>query len=262
MNRPDVDGVLIVAACAWLLLLPAVRCDQRHHRLPDRLILPALALALIAALASEPARLGAAATVAGGLVLVGRLAALALRRGQDTTLREHPCSFDTVLLAAATAAGFGLASALTLALAQATLSGVLGRPLRLPEPLLLGLTATALLGSWSVEALVHSAQAAGTVALIGAFATHLPQARSTGSEPIALGFGDVKLAATLALLLSPATLLPWLALGLLLALLQGAVLSLARRQRLIPLGPSLYIAAWSLALAPDAQLSGLRAVSF
>ncbi len=277
---------------ALLVILCAIDLDTQT--LPDALTLPALAVALFGAfvyapesgLPSPQGAVFAAALGAGILVLLNRLGALVLRRGRDTKERLWPVGMDQVNLAALGGALGGWPMGLGAAALSLGLNLALRRPLRLSEGLVYGLWALALAVSSAspfvtpLAALSGSLLASGAVALAGALFWWLrdwagergvDETAAEGNlegtaeigaetdpdaddEPVAMGFGDVKLAAVLGALLG----WPNLAVGLLSAFVFGAVGGVVAKAlgggRLVPFGPYLVLGALGALLYGDALL--------
>ena len=63
------DTLFIASVAAWAVAL--ARIDFREHRLPDRLTLPALPVALVVLALNRPENLGFAATIAVVVVAIG-----------------------------------------------------------------------------------------------------------------------------------------------------------------------------------------------
>ncbi|MEJ2358816.1 MAG: prepilin peptidase [Deinococcales bacterium] len=246
------------------MLLMAAVIDLDRFILPDVLTLPALALAVVGSLLYDPftvlpspagALVGAAAG-AGILLLINRLGALVLRRFADTRERLWPISLDQANLAAVGGALGGWQIGLAVGAASLLVNLVARRTVRLPEGPLYGLWAVALVLSTTsftvppTVALGGSVVAAGTWAVLGAFFWWLRDA-VTGAEeepedeaddePVAMGFGDVKLAAVLGALLGWEQFLVGLLLAVVLGALGGIVARLAGGGRLIPFGPALLL---------------------
>jgi len=271
----------------FALLFIAALIDLDTFLLPDALTLPAAALALLATfvypadqgLPTPAAALLGALVGAGVLVLINRVGALVLRRFRDTKERLWPVSLDTVNVAALS----GMVGGLPLALAAGALlvlaSGLARRPLRIAEPLLyalwllaLVLAASGVSNVWGVDlaaALRGSVAGAGAFAAIGALwwwvadwrrddsrvaeaASGLP---SDDEEPIAMGFGDVKLALPLGAMLGWEGFL----VGLLIAVLLGALVGIAQRlaggSRFVPFGPFMVVGAFLALLIADPVLA-------
>jgi leader peptidase (prepilin peptidase)/N-methyltransferase len=261
----------LAALFAVLVILAAIDLDT--YTLPDVLTLPALALALLAPLAypadgslpSAVEALAGAALGAGILALINRLGALVLRRFRDTGERLWPLGFDQVNLAALAGAVAGWQAGLVAA--AVSLAGNLGlrRTLRVPEPALFALWAVTLALSFTgitvapVTAFGGSLIAAGAAALVGALYWWLRDLRGgspadegapsetapdgNAVEPVAMGFGDVKLAAVMGALLGWEKLLLALFLSFVLGAVGGVIGRLAGGERVVPFGPYLVLAA-------------------
>lgn len=247
------------------MLLMAAIIDLDHFILPDVLTLPALALAVAGSLLYTPglglpgprAALAGAAAGAGILLLINRLGALVLRRFADTRERLWPIGLDQANLAALGGALAGWEIGLALGAASLLVNLVARRTVRLPEGPLYGLWLVALVLSTTsftvppAAALGGSVIAAGTLAVVGAFYWWLRDAIASDAtpegqddaedEPVAMGFGDVKLAAVLGALLGWEAFL----VGLLLAVTLGAVGGIVGRlfggDRVVPFGPALLV---------------------
>ena len=284
----DAGASALPLMALFAMLLMAALIDLDTYLLPDGLTLGAAAVGLLGAFLYAPgfglptpreALIGAAVGV-GVLVLINRIGGLALRRIKDTKERLWPVSLDTVNAAALAGVVGGVWVALAVGALQALASGVARRPLRLPEPLVYGLWLVALVfmvsgvgAAWGVDA---AASIAGSVIGAGAFAfvgavwwwvvdwrsserrAPLEEAGPPGDddgEPVAMGFGDVKLAAPLGAMLGWEAFL----VGLLLAVLLGAVIGVAQRlaggSRFVPFGPFMVVGGF-LALAVAEPLLG------
>jgi len=258
---PSLLPVLAVGA----MLMMAVLIDLDHYVLPDALTLPALALALAGSLLYAPgvglptprgALVGALAG-AGVLALVNRLGALILRRLGDTHERLWPVSLDQVNLAALGGALGGWPVGLAVGAASVVANLVARRPLRLPEGPLYGLWLVALVLSTTsftvapVAAVGGSVLAAGAWALVGALfwwahdllrpTQETDAGEEEDDEPVAMGFGDVKLAAVLGAMLGWQSLLVGLFLAVTLGAVAGIGVRLAGGDRVIPFGPALFV---------------------
>jgi len=252
--------VLPLLALFALLLIAAV-IDVDTHLLPDALTLPALAVGLLGTLLDTSGGLPTpAAALLGGclgaglLVLINRLGALVLRRFRDTRERLWPIGLDQVNLAALGGALGGWPVGLGVAGASLLLNLVTRRTLRLPEGPLYGLWALALALSPmlfvpTLTALYGSLVAAGAVAVLGAVYWWLrdlsgaptPAEAEEDDEPVAMGFGDVKLAAVLGVMLGPQNLLVALLLSFIFGALGGVLLRALRGGRVVPFGPYLVL---------------------
>ncbi len=255
-------AVPLLLLFAVLVILAFIDLDTMT--LPDALTLPALLFALGASFlyaagsglplpweAFSGAMIGA-----GILTLINRLGGLALRRFADTKERLWPIGFDQVNLAAVGGLLFGWQAGALVALASVLLNLLSRKVLRLPEGLLyllwlLGLLVAVpyLLPISLPAALSGTLIASGTLAISGAFWWWLhslvvkPAAQAepdpAEDEPIAMGFGDAKLAAVLGAMLGWQSFL----VALLAAIILGAVIGVLGRllggERQIPFGPYL-----------------------
>jgi leader peptidase (prepilin peptidase) / N-methyltransferase len=265
------------------MLAMAALIDLDTYLLPDALTLPATVVAIAGATLYHPAAglptpgeaAVGAAVAAGILVLINRIGGLVLRRGRDTAERLWPVSLDTVNVAALAGLLGGRWVALGVGALQVIASAAARRPVRVPEPWLYGawlvallLAAAGMTGAWGVdllEALAGSLIGAGAFALLGAawwWLSDIASGKRTSpaeeagppedddGEPVAMGFGDVKLAAVLGALLGTTGFL----VALLLAVVIGAVVGVAGRllggSRFVPFGPFLVVGglvAWAFA---------------
>lgn len=274
----------LAALFALLVILAAIDLDT--YTLPDVLTLPALAIALLApfvysagnGLPTAAEALTGAALGAGALTLINRIGALALRRFRDTRERLWPLGFDQVNIAALAGAAAGWGWGMGAALLSLAANLVLRRPLRVPEPLLWPLWAVALTLSLTglgvttpIVSLAGSLAAAGAVAVLGAGYWWLLDLRTTSdvetdttdsgegqeddSEPVAMGFGDVKLAAVMGALLGWEKLILALFLSFVLGAMGGVVARLSGGERVVPFGPYLVLAAVLTLFLGDAVLN-------
>ncbi|MDR9391262.1 MAG: prepilin peptidase [Trueperaceae bacterium] len=282
---PSGLGVALALGAIWIVLLSVAFVDLAHAEIPDVLTLPPLAAALLAAAAFGGARpvgpalpdltaaAWGAAFAAGVLVLVDRLGGLALRRGRDTRERLWPLGFDQVAVAAVAGAAGGLAVGLLAAGASIAVNLASRRTLRVAEPVAWTLWLAALLASpvgvGPLAAIAGSVGAAGTVALAGGAVWWLvdlrrdarggargaPAPDDGADEPIAMGFGDVKLAGLLGAVLG----VQGAAVALLAAVAVGAVVGVAHRLagggRAIPFGPWLVVGGLVALLVGDAAVA-------
>lgn len=280
----EVHGLgLLVLLTLFSMLSMAALIDLDTYLLPDRLTLPAIAIGVLgAALYGQGAGLptvleaaAGAAVSAGVLVLINRIGGLVLRRFQDTEERLWPFSLDAVNVAAVAGLVGGWPWGLVGGGLQVLASTILRRPVRLPEPAvyLLWLVGIVLVSAgWTagwgvgvVEALAGTLVGAGALAVLGACwwwgvdmvkgGGKSPQDEAghpedDEGEPVAMGFGDVKLAAVLGALLGWQAFL----VGFLFAVLLGAVFGLVQRamggSRFVPFGPYLVLGgflAWAFA---------------
>ena len=245
---------------ALLVILAAIDLDTQL--LPDVLTFPALAAALVGTLfyapdSGLPNLLGAlygACLGAGLLALLNRVGALVLRRFSDTQERLWPLGMDQVNVAALSGV-FGWPFGFLGAAGSLALNFVTRRTLRLPEPLIYGLwlvalvVMTVLLPS-PLTAVSGSLVAAGGAALVGALYWWLhdlkPEeapAETEADEPVAMGFGDVKLAGVLGAMLGAQNLLVALLLAFVFGAVGGLLGKALGRGRVVPFGPYLVLGA-------------------
>ena len=276
---PTVVPVASVALAGWWTLLVIITfIDLQHHEIPDVLTLPGTVVMLLAAWAwgnpeglplLRDALVGALAG-AGLLVFVNRLGALALRRFRDTEERLWPIGFDAVNLAALVGAIGGFTWGVGSIAASVAVNLVSRRSIRLPEPVLWAAWLAALMaapiGVGVLNAVTGSVLAAGMAALVGAVAWWIVDLRTGGEasegeepapgsdEPVAMGFGDVKLAALLGVVLGWERLLVAVFLAVLLGAVVGVVARLRGGGRILPFGPFLAVAGAVTLLVGDAIL--------
>jgi leader peptidase (prepilin peptidase) / N-methyltransferase len=280
----DVHGATLLPLLAlFSMLAMAALIDLDTYLLPDALTLPAVVVAIGGAALYDPAAglptpseaAVGAAVAAGLLALINRIGGLVLRRLRDTEERLWPISLDTVNVAALAGMLGGRWAALAAGALQVVASAALRRPLRLPEPwlyaawllafVLAAVGATAAWGVGLLDALEASLLGAGAFALLGAVwwwgadiasgqrGAPLDEAgapEDDDGEPVAMGFGDVKLAAVLGALLGTTGFL----VALLAAVVVGALVGVAQRllggSRFVPFGPFLVLGgllAWAFA---------------
>jgi leader peptidase (prepilin peptidase)/N-methyltransferase len=282
------DTATFAVLTVWAsFLFAAALIDLDTLELPDVLTLGGTATValLTAMLAMGPvvgptvgagtwqASLTGMAWAAGSIVLINRLGGLALRRFRDTKDRLRPIGFDEVNSAAFAGAFAGLTVGLAVATAQALVKRFHRAHPRLPEPLLYATLPVAFLIApigVGLDASVHGLLAgAGLTALAGgvywwwhdASAARAGRAMPTdeaedpaADEPVAMGFGDVKLAALIGLMVGPSGW--WVALFM--AVTAGSIVGLTLRltggTRLVPFGPFLALGAWLTVLAGEPLL--------
>lgn len=268
--------LLVVVA----MLTMAALIDIDHFILPDVLTFGALAVALAGSFLYGAAdglplpleALAGALTGAGVLVLINRIGALVLRRFGDTKERLFPFSLDQANLAAVAGAVGGVWVGVAAGGVSLLANLISRRILRIPEPLIYGLWLVALVLSSTtftvptVTAVAGSVMAAGAWALIGALYWWLhdmavPEQEQAEerteevAEPVAMGFGDVKLAAVLGAFLGWEKFLVGLFLAVSLGALFGIVQRIAGGGRLIPFGPYLLAGALLALFFGDAVIS-------
>jgi leader peptidase (prepilin peptidase)/N-methyltransferase len=248
---PELYGVTFIPLLllfTLLVILSAIDIDTLL--LPDSLTLSGSGL-------PTPLEAAVGAAIgAGVLTLINRLGSLVLRRFADTRERLWPIGFDTVNIAVLGGALGGWLWGALAAAASLLLNLATRRTLRLPEPLLYLLTLGALalaatgVGVDLPTSLGGAGIAAGIAAIGGALFWWLRElvvgeepeeepAPEEEEEPIAMGFGDAKLAAILGAMLGWQALLVGLFLAVTLGAIGGIIGRLAGGGRVIPFGPYL-----------------------
>lgn len=276
---PALHGASVLPLLAlFAMLVMAAVIDLDTLLLPDSLTLPAVAVALLgtllyaegSGLPTPGEALVGGAVGAGVIALINRIGSLVLRRFADTAERLWPLGLDQVNIAALAGAIGGWQVGLGAAALSLLANLVTRRTLRLPEGLVYGLWAAALVvaaGGLSVPlvtAIAGSLIAAGVVAVLGAGAWWIAEIRGVTpaepdgnevDEPVAMGFGDVKLAAVLGAMLGWERLLVGLFLAVTLGAVAGVIGRLAGGSRLIPFGPALVLGGVLALFFGDAILS-------
>ncbi|CAN5835337.1 A24 family peptidase [soil metagenome] len=254
----------LLAVFAMLVMLALIDLD--HFILPDSLTLPAVVVALLGAfvysfgsgLPTAAEAVTGGALGAGILALINRVGSLVLRRFGDTAERLWPVGMDQVNVAALGGALLGWPWGVGAALVSVGVNLVARRPVRLPEGAVYALWAVALalssLNPWvtPVTSLAGTFAAAGVAAVLGALfwwlrdiaagpSEYAPETLPEDDEPIAMGFGDVKLAAVLGALLGWQNLLVGLFAAFVIGAVSGVIGRLAGGGRVVPFGPSLIL---------------------
>ncbi len=249
----------LIILFAMIVMMSFIDID--HYILPDNLTLPAIIIGILGTFlyasgsANLPNLLQAlqgAALGAGIIALINRVGSLVLRRFADTKERLWPFNMDQVNLAALGGAlggwwlGFGLPTLSLIA------NLIFLRILRLPEGIVYALWFIALLIlPWNplvtpLIALKFTFIAAGAFAIIGSFYWWIynffskeEPTTDDDDEPVAMGFGDVKLAAVLGVMLGPENII----VALIVAIFAGAIFGIIGKflggGRKIPFGPYL-----------------------
>ncbi len=242
---PGHEALFTFLFLSFLVALAFIDLDT--YELPDPLTYGLLLLGLVGAWAFRfplPFRdaLDGALLSAGLLALIAGYGALFLRRFREGR-PEVPVGPHQVHMAALFGALLGPGVGMALAFLSGALSARTGRPVVLPDRLTLPLLPVALLAAFfslgpvgGLEALKGSLIAAGGLALAGGlYWAFRPSPDEDGeAEPIAMGYGDVKLMGALGAWLGPYALL-----ALFLGVFSGALFGLLFRQRTLPFGPHL-----------------------
>lgn len=239
---PSVEAALVFAFLSFLVALAFIDLDT--FELPDALTYGLLFLGLLASWALAfplPFResLDGSLMAAGGLALVAGYGNFFLRRFKEGRA-EVPVGPHQVHMAALFGALLGPGVGMALAFLTWALSGRTGRPVVLPDRLTLlllplSLLLAPLLGLDFLVSLKGALLAAGGLALAGGlYWAFRPLPEEGEEEPVAMGYGDVKLLGALG-----AWLGPYAFLALFLGVFAGALVGLLLRQRKLPFGPYL-----------------------
>jgi leader peptidase (prepilin peptidase) / N-methyltransferase len=251
----------LLAIYAMLVMMSMIDVD--HYILPDSLTLPALIVGILGTLVYAPesglpklmpALIGGAIG-AGIIALINRVGSLVLRRFADTKERLFPIGMDQVNLAALGGAVGGWQVGLGAAAASFVVNLFVRKPVRIPEQFIYALWVIALVFS-TTQLLIHPLQsiagslaATGIISIVGAtfwwlrdiFSKEESVGVEDDDEPIAMGFGDVKLAAVLGVMLGWQNLLVALLLSFVIGAIGGVIGRLAGGSRMVPFGPYLAI---------------------
>lgn len=243
---PSLEALLVFAFLGLLVALAFIDLDT--YELPDGLTYGLLFLGLLSAyLLSFPRpfaeALDGALIAAGVLGLVAGYGGLFLRRFREARA-EVPVGPHQVHMAALFGALLGPGVGMALAFLTWALSARTGRPVVLPDRITLPLLPLAwilapYLGADLLSTLKGSFLAAGGLALAGGLYWAFKPVNEVNKEgeetdPVAMGYGDVKLLGALGAWLGLYSLL-----ALFLGVFVGALVGLAFRQRKIPFGPYL-----------------------
>ena len=251
----------LLAIFAMLVMMSMIDID--HYILPDSLTLPALIVAILGTLIYAPESglptltqaLAGGAIGAGIIALINRVGGLVLRRFADTKERLWPIGMDQVNVAAVGGALGGWWLGLGVAAASFVANLVARKPLRIPEQFLYAFWVIALVFSVTnliirpIQSIAGSFAAAGIISVVGAtfwwlrdiFSKQPETSQEDDDEPVAMGFGDVKLAAVLGAILGWQNLLVALLLAFVIGAIGGVLGRLAGGSRMVPFGPYLAI---------------------
>ncbi|WP_164473435.1 prepilin peptidase [Deinococcus psychrotolerans] len=267
-------GAGVIGLCLlFTILLVASIIDFETYTIPDELTIPGTAIGLIfgavngAALSPLPnfeAALRGALMGAGVLVVISLLGGWVLRRFRERLYPEVPIGYQQIALALFGGVLFGgvwgswwaaLAGGAALGVISTVINAAARRAVRVPELLTLGgsLLALAFFSARGSLSLLTGIQgglaAAGALSLLAGAYWWLSSSNATAedddspSDPTAMGFGDVKLAAVIGAFLGFERLLVALAV----AVVAGAVLGLIQRftggENKLKFGPYLAIGA-------------------
>ncbi len=251
----------LITLFALIVMMSFIDID--HYILPDSLTLPAIIIGVlgtflyvssgIANLPTFMQALQGAALGAGIIALINRVGSLILRRFADTKERIWPFNMDQVNFAALGGALGGWWSGFSLAAFFLALNLITRKTIRLPEGIIYAFWFIALLIlPWNpfvtpLVAIKYTFIAAGAFAIIGSFYWWIyslahneeESVQEHDDEPIAMGFGDAKLAAVLGAMLGPENVI----VALIIAIFAGAIFGIIGKflggSRKIPFGPYL-----------------------
>lgn len=240
--------------------------DLDHKILPDSLTLPAIAIGLLGTFIYQDPRLPsftqalfAGCLGAGIIAMINRLGALVLRRFQDTKERDWPLGMDQLNIAALGGAIGGWVVGLAVAAISLIANLITKKTLRLSEGTLYLIAMIALLiAGFSFNPFLSALGsirglfvASGAVAIIGSFVwwIHNLVVREQDEEleeedfdePVAMGFGDVKLAALMGVVLGWEKLIVAILLAVFIGAFGGIIGRFMGGDRQIPFGPFLML---------------------
>lgn len=258
----------------FTILLASSAIDMDTYTIPDELTLPGVALGLLFALggAGLYAREGVlglpnfAQAVDGALMGAGVIVALSvfgswvLRRFRERQWPETPIGYQQISLGLLVGAWFGPWIGLGVALLSAVVNAFAKKAVRIPELLTLGgfVVSLVLSSAGTGPNIVQMAQGglmgAGAVALAcGVYwwiywRTH-KEAEADGadteeqSDPVAMGFGDVKLAAVIGAFLGWERLLVAIVVAIFAGAILGVIQLAMKKENRLKFGPYLAIGA-------------------
>ncbi|MEZ4606875.1 MAG: A24 family peptidase [Deinococcales bacterium] len=262
VERYGFSLLIILTIFAMFLIMSMIDIDT--YTIPDSLSLPALLISLLASfllaanlLPNFSDALFGASLAAGVIALINRVGSLVLRRFKDTKERLWPIGMDQLNIAALGGALLSWQLGLGLALLSLVLNFITRKTLRLSEPVLylLWFISLALIVynpfTTPFKALSGTFVAAGAVAMLGALfwwfydifsKNQLPELEEDLDEPIAMGFGDVKLAAIMGALLGWQNFLFAFVVAVCLGAIGGIIGKFLSGNRQVPFGPYLAVA--------------------
>jgi leader peptidase (prepilin peptidase) / N-methyltransferase len=252
-----VTTVAFWALFTVLLVISAI--DIETYTIPDVLTFTALGIALVAAFSRDQGLLLPDATAAlegmglgaGLLALIAGLGAWVLRRFREPSYPDYPVGYMQIHVAALVGAWFGPVVGVSVAVIMAIINRIAKKVVPIPDFLTLGGLLVSLVvlaqgfGPGIVAGLQQALFSAGVVALLAgvywAVVPQPPEDPDAPYDPVAMGFGDVKLMGVLGAVLGWQMLL----IGLAISVVLGAVLGILQRllggDRQVPFGP--YLAA-------------------
>lgn len=250
----------------FTILLVGSLIDIDTFTLPDELTLPGVALGLLFAflhggagnLPSLPEAIHGALMGAGMIVLISLLGSWVMRRFRERQYPEFPIGYQQISLGLLVGAWFGPIPALLAAAASMILNVVAKKVVPMPEIITLGgLIISLVLGSSGmgpgiINMLQNGLAGAGIVSLLAGVYWWIVNARNKDadnedddapSDPVAMGFGDVKLMAAIGAFLGWQAVLVALVVSVFAGAIIGIILMAMKKGNKIPFGPYLAIGA-------------------
>ncbi len=250
----------------FTVLLAGSGIDLDTKTLPDVLTLPPVAVGLLIAfiVSSKPglpdfrAALEGALIGAGLLALIAGLGAWVLRRFREPNYPDFPIDYMHVHLGALVGAWFGPVWAVVAVILAVGANLISKRLIRIPDFVTLGGVILSLVlsslgyGQGLIGSVQGALMGAGAVALIAGvywaiyFARHKQDdnlEEPDDADPVAMGFGDVKLAAVIGAFLGWQGIVMGLAAAVVLGAVIGVIQRIAGGDRAIPFGPYLALGA-------------------
>lgn len=249
----------------FTILLAGSLIDLETFTLPDELTLTGVVLGLIFAalhkgigkLPDLPEALHGALMGAGIIVLISLLGSWVMRRFRERQYPEFPIGYQQISLGLLVGAWFGPGAALLAAAASMLLNIGLKKLVPVPELITLGgflvslLLGSSGMGSGLINMLQGGLAGAGAVSLLCGVYWWIMNARSkatdkgedTPGDPVAMGFGDVKLMAAIGAFLGWQSVLVALVVSVFAGAILGLVLMAMKKGNKLPFGPYLAIGA-------------------
>jgi leader peptidase (prepilin peptidase) / N-methyltransferase len=252
----------------FTILLAGSAIDLETFELPDELTIPAIGVGLgIAALLGVFPRALEGALIGAGLIsAINAFGAWVLRRFREPVHPALPIGYLNIHLAGLVGAWFGVIPALVAGLALAVFQFAFKRTLPLLDTISLGgllVTLAVNASSGGLEGLIGALssglQGMGAVAILtGLYWWFVPDTEDEIPEdeldPIAMGFGDVKLWAAVGAFLGWQGALFGVAAAVVAGAIIGVILLLRGGSRQIPFGPYLAIGALAALFTGSAPL--------
>lgn len=250
----------------FTILLAGSLIDLEVFELPDELTLPGVALGLLFAflhkgvgnLPNLPEALNGALMGAGIVVLISLLGSWVMRRFRERQYPEFPIGYQQISLGLLVGAWLGPWVALLAAAASMILNVVAKKVIPMPEIVTLGgFMVSIVLGSSGmgpgILGMLHNGLAgAGAVSLLAGVYWWIANSRSkaadtgdddTPTDPVAMGFGDVKLMAAIGAFLGWQAVLVALVVSVFAGAIIGLILMAMKKGNKLPFGPYLAIGA-------------------